>query len=117
MSTGHANSPKDMLHRLETMVLMGLEIPRGAIRAQIASGIDIIVHLGRLRDKSRKVLEIDEIMEYRSGEISLNKLFEFTEFGEEEGKVLGELVRTKNRLLNVEKLKRSGLIRGENNDL
>lgn len=117
MSTGHANSPKDMLHRLETMVLMGVEIPIGAIRAQIASGIDIIVHLGRLRDKSRKVLEIDEVGEYSTGEITLNRLFEFSESGEKDGKVLGQLIRTKNKLMHLEKLRRSGLIKGGENDL
>lgn len=117
MSTGHANSPKDMLHRLETMVLMGLEIPIGAIRAQIASGIDIIVHLGRLRDKSRKVLEIDEIKDYSTGEITINRLFEFVESGEKNGKVLGQLRRTENKLIHLEKLKRSGMIKGEDNDL
>lgn len=61
LSTGHANSPGDMLNRLETLVLMGMEIPLEAVRQQIASAIDIIVHLGRLRDKSRKVLEICEV--------------------------------------------------------
>lgn len=63
LSTGHANSPKDMLSRLESMVLMGMDLPLGAVQRQIASGIDIIVHLGRLRDKSRKVLEVSEILE------------------------------------------------------
>ena len=62
LSTGHANSPEDMLSRLETMVLMGIEIPLPAIRRQIASGIDVIVHLGRMRDRSRKVLQILEIL-------------------------------------------------------
>ena len=76
MSTGHANSPKDMLARLETMVLMGIEMPLLAIRSQIASGIDIVIHLGRLHDKSRKVLEIDEVTGIIDGEIKLKKLFE-----------------------------------------
>lgn len=75
MSTGHANSPKDMLARLETMVLMGIEMPLLAIRSQIASGIDIVVHLGRLHDKSRKVLEIDEVIGLKDGEIQLKRLF------------------------------------------
>lgn len=109
MSTGHANSPKDMLARLETMVLTGIEMPISAIRAQIASGIDIIIHLGRLRDKSRKVLEIDEVKEYCSGEIVLNKLYEYREYGEENGKVCGELVRTENKLIHIEKLNKSGI--------
>ena len=59
LSTGHGNSPKDMISRLETMVLMGMEIPMEAVQRQIASGIDIIIHLGRMRDKSRKVLEMN----------------------------------------------------------
>lgn len=71
LSTGHANSPEDMLSRLETMVLMGMDLPLAAIQRQIASGVDIIVHLGRLRDKSRKVLEVTEVLEYRDGEIIL----------------------------------------------
>ena len=62
LSTGHANSPKDMLSRLETMVLMGMDLPLPAIQRQIASGLDIIVHLGRLRDKTRKVLEVTEVL-------------------------------------------------------
>ena len=75
MSTGHANSPKDMLARLETMVLMGIEMPLLAIRSQIASGIDIVIHLGRMHDKSRKVFEIDEIVGLKNGEIQLRRLF------------------------------------------
>ena len=69
LSTGHANSSRDMLTRLETMVLMGMELPLAAVRRQIASGVDIIVHLGRLRDKSRRVLEIVEILGFEDGEI------------------------------------------------
>lgn len=71
MSTGHANSPADMLSRIETMVLTGVDMPLDAIRAQIAAGIDIIVHLGRFRDKSRRVIEIDEVRSYRAGYIEL----------------------------------------------
>ena len=96
LSTGHGNSPRDMLSRLETMVLMGLEIPVQAVRRQIASGIDLMVHLGRMRDKSRKVLEILEITgyDYRLGEIQTHSLFEFEEQGEdEEGKISGSLVK------------------------
>lgn len=70
MSTGHANSSRDMLSRLENMILMGIEIPLEAIRQQIASGIDIIVHLGRLRDKTRKVLEIVEVRGFEKGKSS-----------------------------------------------
>ena len=77
MSTGHANSPKDMLARLETMVLMGMNIPLQAVRAQIASGIDIMVHLARMSDKSRKVVEINEIEKYENNQIVLNKIFEY----------------------------------------
>ena len=75
LSTGHANSSEDMLSRLETMVLMGMDLPLGAIRAQMASGIDIIVHLGRLRDRSRKVIEISEVIGIENGEIKLKRLF------------------------------------------
>lgn len=109
MSTGHANSPKDMLSRLETMVLTGMDMPLPAIRAQIASGIDIIIHLGRLRDKSRKVLEIDEIEGITSGEINLRKLFIFREEGKKGEKVQGRLMKTKNTLCHSEKLKRHGI--------
>lgn len=89
LSTGHANSPKDMLSRLETMVLMGMELPLPAIRRQIASGIDLIVHLGRLRDKSRKVLEVTEILDYQDGEILLQPIYSFQETGEKNGKIQG----------------------------
>ena len=75
LSTGHANSCKDMINRLEMMVLMGMDLPIPAIRQQIASGIDIIVHLGRLKDKSRKVLDIVELEGIKDGEILLNPLF------------------------------------------
>lgn len=109
MSTGHANSGADMLARLENMVLMGMDIPLAAIRQQIASGIDIIVHLGRLRDKSRRVLEITEVLDYREGKISLNPLFVFEESGQDEdGKVVGGLKR-KGMLVHEEKLKAAGL--------
>lgn len=89
LSTGHANSPMDMISRLETMVLMGMDLPLSAIRRQIASGIDIIVHLGRLRDKSRKVLEISEVRGYRDGEIMMEILYQYEETGEENGKIQG----------------------------
>lgn len=108
MSTGHANSAQDMLFRLENMVLMGLEIPLAAIKQQIASGIDIIVHLGRLRDKSRRVLEIVEVAGYEEGEICLNPLFMFEETAQEEkGVVIGQLIR-KGELLHEKKLKAAG---------
>lgn len=109
MSTGHANSARDMLSRLENMILMGMEIPLTAIRQQIASGIDIIVHLGRLRDKSRKVLEIVEVTGYEDGEIQLAPLYRFEEEGETaEGKLRGNL-RKKGELGYVEKLQSAGL--------
>ncbi len=109
LSTGHANSPADMLSRLESLVLLGAEIPLLAVRKQIASAIDIIVHLGRLRDRSRRLLEITEVLDCRDGEIQLNTLYEFEEKEEIEGRVKGELI-VKNELMGKNKLKRSGLI-------
>lgn len=109
MSTGHANSAKDMLARLENMVLMGMELPLAAIRQQIASGLDIIVHLGRRRDKSRKVLEITEVAGFEQNEIRMNSLFCFEETGEDSaGHVAGSLCR-KGGLLHEGKLKAAGL--------
>lgn len=90
LGTGHANSTKDMISRLETMVLMGMDIPVSAIRGQIASGIDVFVHLGRLRDRSRKVLEIAELAGVVEGEVRLNVLYRFVETEMEEGKILGK---------------------------
>lgn len=108
MSTGHANSAKDMLSRLETMVLMGMDLPIEAVRRQIASGIDILVHLGRLRDRSRKVLQIMEILDYRDGEIVLKTLFEYEEMGEnEKGNVVGKLLK-KSEITHKEKLLAAG---------
>ena len=101
MSTGHANSAADMLSRLENMVLMGMDLPLPAIRNQIASGVDIIVHLGRIRDKSRKVLEITEVVGCENGC--------FEELGESsEGNVVGKLQK-KGGLLHEGKLKAAGL--------
>lgn len=109
MSTGHANSGRDMLARLENMVLMGVELPLAAIRQQIASGIDIIVHLGRLRDKTRRVLEITEVLGFENNEIRLNPLFEFVEEGEDsERGIIGSLCK-KGTLLRKGKLKAAGL--------
>lgn len=82
LSTGHANSAADMIARLETMVLMGMELPLAAIRRQIAGGVDLIVHLGRLRDKSRRVLSVSEVVGYEQGEVLLSVLYEFQETGE-----------------------------------
>ena len=110
LSTGHANSPADMLNRMETLVLMGLDIPLAAIRQQIASGIDILVHLGRLRDKSRKVLQVDEVGEVIDGKIELYPLYEYEEEGEEDGRVKGSLKKTNNKLKSVDKCKRAGIV-------
>ena len=93
ISTGHANSCADMISRLETMVLMGMDLPLTAIRAQIASGIDILVHLGRLRDRSRKLLDIMELDGMENGEVKMHPLFHFQETGEENGRIQGEWVR------------------------
>ena len=108
LSTGHANSPADMLSRLESLVLMGADIPLLAVRKQIASAIDIIVHLGRLRDRSRRVLEITEVLGCVDGEIPLNPLYTFIESGEKEGRVTGCLQK-RNNLVHTEKLKNAGL--------
>ncbi|MEZ3508547.1 MAG: CpaF family protein [Lachnospiraceae bacterium] len=109
MSTGHANSCEDMLSRLENMILMGIEIPLVAIRQQIASGVDIIVHLGRLRDRSRRVMEITEVLGYEKDKIALQVLYRFTETGEDaEGRVQG-ILQKKGELSYVEKLQTAGL--------
>lgn len=108
LSTGHANSSNDMLTRLETMVLMGMDLPLAAVRRQIASGVDIIVHLGRLRDKSRRVLEIVEILGYENGEIITTPLYQFQETGEENGRVLGTFSRV-NGLTHTGKMRAAGL--------
>lgn len=109
LSTGHANSPRDMLNRLETLVLMGMEIPLDAVRQQIASAIDIIVHLGRLRDKSRKVLEICEVGQCERGKIQMYPLFRFCEEREQEGIIVGSLKRTEYKLINVDKCAKAGI--------
>ena len=109
LSTGHANSPEDMLNRLETLVLMGMDIPLPAIRQQIASGIDMIVHLGRLRDKSRKVLEVTEVGDVVGGKIELFPLFLFEEEGEADGVVRGELRATGRKLKAIGKCQRAGV--------
>ena len=110
LSTGHANSTVDMLSRLETMVLMGAEgLPLEAIRQQIASAVDIIIHLSRLRDHSRKTMEITEVVGLKDGEIELNPLYVFEESEESTmERVVGELKRTKNPLKNTFKLKLMG---------
>lgn len=110
LSTGHANNSKDMLKRLETMVLMGIDMPLDGIKGQIASGIDIIIHLSRLRDKSRRVMEIVEVGEYESGEIEINPIFLFHEERREgdQKNVMGDLQWTGNRLNNLGKLLAAG---------
>ena len=94
LSTGHANSAKDMLSRLETMVLMAAELPLAAVRSQIGSALDLMVHVGRMRDRSRKVLEITEVIGYENGEIRLSPIYQFQESGETaSGQVEGALVQ------------------------
>lgn len=111
LSTGHANSTHDMLSRLETMVLQGAEgLPLDAIRQQIASALDIIIHLSRLRDHSRKTMAITEVLGYENGKILLNPLYQFVE--DENStleKVSGSLQRTENKMINTEKLKLAGI--------
>ena len=102
LSTGHANSAADMIARLETMVLMGMELPLAAIRRQIAGGVDLIVHLGRLRDKSRRVLSVSEVVGYEQGEVLLSVLYEFQETGERNGNVQGIWKNCSRRVLHYE---------------
>lgn len=110
LSTGHANSPKDMLKRLEALVLTAVDIPLLAVRSQIASAIDIVVQLGRLRDRSRKVLEIDEMIGMDGTEIIMRPLYCFKEQGEDEkGNVIGQLAATQNTLYHTQKLKAAGM--------
>lgn len=110
LSTGHSNSPYDMLSRIETMVLCAAQLPLEAIKQQIASAIDIIIHLGRLRDLSRKTLEITEVAGCSEGKVQLNPLFKFIEEAEtEENKVIGKLSGTGNNLINIGKLKMAGI--------
>lgn len=110
LSTGHANSTKDMLSRLETMVLSGAQIPIDAIRQQIASAVDIIIQLSRLRDKSRRTMEITEVVGYENGQIKLNPLYQFVEHGEDENKkIIGGLERTENPMIHTYKFRMVGL--------
>ena len=111
LSTGHANSTHDMLSRLETMVLQGAEgLPLESIRQHISSAVDIIIHLSRLRDKSRKTMEITEVVGYKDGEILLNPLYVFEE---DENSTIehvsGTLKRTKNKMVHTFKLQLTGL--------
>lgn len=111
LSTGHANSTQDMLSRLETMVLQGAEgLPLEAIKQQIASAVDIIIHLSRLRDKSRKTMEITEVVGVENGQIILNPLYKFEEDANSTlEKVSGSLKRTDNKMINDFKLKLAGI--------
>lgn len=109
LSTGHANSASDMLYRLETMVLMRMELPLAAIRGQIASGVDVIVHLGRLRDRSRRVLEIAEVLGYEDGVIRMQPLYLFEEEGEDDEKRIIGTLRKRAELCHTEKLCAAGL--------
>lgn len=108
LSTGHGNSAAEMMLRLETMILMGYDMPVAAIRQQLAAAIDIVVHLGRLRDNSRRVLEVCEVMGVEEGVIKLSPIYEFKESGEDKGKVCGELIKC-GKLKSVDKLLRSGI--------
>lgn len=109
LSTGHANSPSDMLSRLETMVLTGANFPIEAIRQQIASALDLIVHLGRLSDKSRKTLYITEVLGYAQGEYKLNEIFAFEREDElKNGKIIGRLQRN-GKMKNNHKFVMSGI--------
>lgn len=110
LSTGHGNSPADMLSRIETLVLLAADIPLLSVRKQIASAIDIIIHLERLRDKSRKVVEIVEILDCVDGEIEINKLYVYEEKGEtKDGKVIGSLTKTHRELISRGKLNKAGM--------
>ena len=109
MSTGHATSTADMLSRLETMCLLGADIPISAVRRQIASAIDLMIHLGRFRDKTRKVVEITEVAGYEHDEIILNTLYKYEECGEKEGRVEGKLIPTGNPVIRTDKFRAAGL--------
>lgn len=109
LSTGHANTSVDMLSRLETMVLSGAPLPVDVIRKQIASALDVMVHVSRIRDRTRRVTEIHEVLGVKDGEVQLHPLFLFDEKGETmDRKVIGELVYTGNRLHNMHKIRMAG---------
>ncbi|PJN57237.1 putative conjugal transfer protein [Paenibacillus sp. GM2FR] len=109
LSTGHANSTQDMISRLETMVLSGADLPIGVVRQQISSAIDIFVHLSRLRDRSRRVTEISEVIGMEGGEVLLNPLYRFCEKGESGGRVIGSLEPCGNPLQSADKLHMAGI--------
>ena len=108
MTTIHANSIRDVVSRLETLVLMGLEIPIPAVRRQISAGFDLMVHLGRLRDGTRRVLEIAEPLPFTEGEIQFRSLYRFREVAEREGRIIGELEKV-GELMQKEKLRAAGI--------
>lgn len=108
LSTGHANTISDMISRLETMVLSGADLPITVVRQQISSAIDIFVHLSRLRDRSRRVTEISEVIGMQNGEVLLNPLFRFQEQEEREGKIIGGLIQV-GKLNQVDKIQMAGL--------
>lgn len=114
ISTCHANSTRDTISRLETMVLMGMELPLQAIRRQIASGIDLIVYLGRLRDKSRRLLEITEVTGMEGEQVALNPLFRFRQTGQVSGRICGIQEKT-GEMKNIEKFQRAGLLEIQEN--
>lgn len=108
LSTGHANSAMDMINRLETLILTARDFPMEAVKRQVGSAIDIMIHLGRLKDRTRRVMEISEVC-FEKDEIVLNKLYEFDEEVRNDGCVYeGRLVRTKNQMRYTDKLKRAG---------
>lgn len=108
LSTGHANSCQDMISRMETMVLMGMELPLAAIQSQIAAGVDILVHLGRLRDRSRRLLSMMELEGAGEKGIRLNPLYEFVEMGEQDGMIVGSW-KKKGELIHKGKLYAAGM--------
>jgi pilus assembly protein CpaF len=107
MSTGHANSARDMMSRLETMVLSGIEMPLAVIRGQIGSALDVIIHLSRLRDHSRRVVEVSEVRGIVDGQVMLSPIYQFRETGEQEGRIVGQLEQV-GQLANVWKLIAAG---------
>lgn len=113
LSTGHANSTVDMISRLETMVLSGAELPIGVVRQQIASAVDLFVHLSRLRDRSRRVTEISEVIGMMDGEVVVQPLYVFQEEGERDGKIIGSLQSTGMHLQHIDKLKMAGFQPGQ----
>lgn len=109
LSTGHANSTQDMIIRLETMVLSSADLPISVVRQQISSAIDVFVHLSRLRDRSRRVTEISEVIGMNGGEVLLNPLYRFRESGEASGRVIGGLEPCGNPLRCSDKLQMAGI--------